>query len=167
MPNSGYITPTQRQLDRHFTQYVGFDETAFNRSQYDVLFAPGTLQLIQRKVQELLQGVADRPILVTPDVIGNVLSSVIETHKPQVGSIYSRYIQAEQPVRNDVQEIINRTIEIITSTIRNEYEMIENNKRLSVWNALLGDFNHLGLRSHAPIKLRKKRTQQMMFNMNY
>jgi len=45
--------------------------------------------------------------------------------------------------------------------------MTENNKKLSIWNSVYGEFNEKGLRAHPPIKIRKKRPQRMMFNMNY
>jgi hypothetical protein len=69
--------------------------------------------------------------------------------------------------RCDMRSIINQTINIITSQIRNEMEMAQNNKKLTVWTTLLGDFNKEGLRSHAPIKIRRKHPQYMAFNMNY
>jgi len=162
-------TPQERQLNQEFTRHVGFEGTSENRDNYNYLWSEEHLKVIQRQIAQLLQGVdkKNRPIFVTLEVIGNVLSQTYSTHRPRVGDIYSRYIQPENPQRNDVAEIVNRTIEIIVSQIRNEYQMIEQNKKLSVWNTVRGDFNAAGLRSHAPIKLRKRRTQQMMFNMNY
>jgi len=56
---------------------------------------------------------------------------------------------------------------IIISQIKNQTEMEEQNKKLTVWSTLLGDFNKEGLRSHPPIKIRRNHPQYMAFNMNY
>jgi len=53
------------------------------------------------------------------------------------------------------------------SNIKNQMEMEQANKKLTVWTTLLGDFNKEGLRAHAPIKLRRRHPQYMAFNMNY
>ena len=37
--------------------------------------------------------------------------------------------------------------------------MEENNKKLTIWTTVFGDFNSHGLRSHAPIKLRERKPQ--------
>ena len=49
----------------------------------------------------------------------------------------------------------------------NEYEIEENNKKLTIWSTLYGDFNREGLRAHPPIKIRNRRIDQMSINMNY
>ena len=66
-----------------------------------------------------------------------------------------------------VQNMIDQVIEVITSDVSNNLEMEENNRKLSIWTTVYGDFNQSGLRQHAPIKIRKKRPQPLMFNMNY
>lgn len=162
-------TEQERKLNQEFIRHVGFEGSSFNRDNYSYLWSEEHLKVIQQKIAQLLQGVdkENRPIMVTLEVIGNVLSQTYSSNRPRVADIYSRYIQPEYPQRNDIAQIVSRTIEIIVSQIRNEYQMIEQNKKLSIWNTVRGDFNSAGLRSHPPIKLRKKRTQQMMFNMNY
>jgi len=66
-----------------------------------------------------------------------------------------------------LQDMIQQTIEIITSEVKNNLEMEENNRKLTVWTTVLGDFNEQGLRSHPEIKIRQKRPTPMQFNMNY
>lgn len=159
----------EHNLNQEFTRHIGFESSSHNRDNYNYMWSTEHLKTIQQKIAQLLQGVNkdNRPIMVTLEVIGNVLSQTYSTHRPQVGDIHSRFIQQDLPQRNDVAEITSRTIEIITSQIRNEYQMIEQNKRLSIWNTVRGDFNAAGLRSHAPIKLRKKRPNNFQFHMHY
>ena len=45
--------------------------------------------------------------------------------------------------------------------------MEENNKKLSIWTTVYGDFNAHGLRQHPPIKIRKKRPDPFQFHMRY
>lgn len=157
-------------IDNGYSKYIGWSETMANNDNYKDLWDPCTLHTIQTKITQLLQGVHEsgNPIIVPLDTIGNVMSQCYETNRPAIGDIYSRYIITDiEQSRNDIRDIIDRTINIITTQIRNEVEIAQNNNKLTIWSTLYGDFNKEGLRSHAPIKLRKKRPQQMMFNMNY
>lgn len=158
---SGYSHNTfEQNFDTNALRHVGWDSNIEEQANYQVLWDQQRLINVQNKITELLQGVADnnRPILVPIETIAHVLNQVYSSRRPMVGSIFSRYIQ-ETPEndRNDVREMYDRTINIIVSQIRNEYEMIANNRKLTVWNALYGDFNTQGLRAHAPIKLRHRR----------
>lgn len=156
--------------DNNRMKYIGWEASENGRFTYANLFEEHHLLFLQKKITQLLMGVApnNQPIVVTFDVIGNVMSSVVESQRPQVGDIYSRYqLSSIEFQRNDIKEIVDRTINIIITQIRNEYEMADNNKKLTVWNTLYGDFNKEGLRAHAPIKIRKKRSDRMQFNMNY
>jgi hypothetical protein len=157
-------------LDTSYQKYVGWGETIANRADYDSLWSAKRLQVIQDKITQLLDGVDEngRPIIVPLETIGSVLSEVFQSNRPQVGSIYSRYIQMEpESNRNDIRDIIDRTINIIVSQVKNELLTIQNNQRLTIWNTVYGDFNKEGLRQHAPIKIRKKHPQLMAFQMNY
>jgi hypothetical protein len=87
--------------------------------------------------------------------------------RPNVGDIHTRYIIPPIQTRNDIRDINNQTIGIIVSAIRDEMETTENNKRLTIWNTLYGDFNEAGLRQHPIIKIRKRHPHYMAFNMNY
>ena len=68
---------------------------------------------------------------------------------------------------NSAEDIIGKTIEVITYTMRNQIEMTANNNKLSVWDNLFGDFNKHGLRAHPNIKLRERHPDYMLFNMRY
>ena len=45
--------------------------------------------------------------------------------------------------------------------------MEENNRKLTIWTTVYGDFNQHGLQQHSKIKVRNKRPNPMEFNMNY
>jgi hypothetical protein len=87
--------------------------------------------------------------------------------RTDIGAIYSKDTIPNIEERNDIRNFINQTITIVVSAIRDEIEMTENNKKLSIWDTVLGDFYSQGLRQHPPIKLRNKHPQYMAFNMNY
>lgn len=157
-------------IDSGYSKFVGWNETVASSPTYQFLFAPDRMLTYQAKITELLQGVDKhgRSIIVPMETIGSVLSQCFQSNVPQTGDIYSRYIIPEQETqRNDVNEIVNRMINIIVSQISNEMLTAQNNQKLTVWNTLLGDFNKQGLRAHGPIKIRKRRPQAMFFFENY
>lgn len=160
----------EQDCDENYLKYVGWEYSAENRKCYEELWSECNLDKMQKKITQLLQGVDPngRNIIVTKENICHILSEVYSSHRPQVGDIYSRYIQSgiEGP-RNDVRDIIDRAVQIIVSQVRNELGMIECNSKLTVWNSLLGDFNEQGLRAHPPIKLNNRRSTRFQFNMNY
>jgi hypothetical protein len=133
------------------------------------LFAPKNIKKMSRKITQLLQGVNEegRPIIVTNNQICNVLSQVYTNFRPETGDIYSRYVIPQSRPFNYTQNMIDQTINIITSQIKDEIGMAQNNAKLTAWTQVLGNFNNHGLRSHAPIKILEKRPQPMAFNMNY
>lgn len=152
-------------------QNVGWDKTVEDNEKYEFIFSPKNLDYLSNTISDALRGVdpQNRKIIIPHDKICNVLSTVYKYGtRCNVGDIYSRYNIQPIEVRNDIKDINNQTINIIVSAIRDEIEMTQNNKKLSIWNsALKGDFNPVGIRSHAPIKIRKRMPQRMMFNMNY
>lgn len=151
-------------------RFVGWNQTIQNNPTVQLLFDKNRLQLLQQEITRLLQGVGTeaRPIIVPIDTISHVLYQCFATHKPRVGDIYSRYVQAENSLtRDDVVSIQNRAVNIIVSQIRNEFETIDNNRKLSIWTTVYGDFNTSGLRAHAPIKTRNKRPETMQIHMRY
>lgn len=150
-------------------KYVGWQETIETNPAYKSLFSPERLIQIQRKITYLLEGVADRPILVPVKTIASVLADSFQDNRPEVGSIYSRYIQVAQPARNDIRDIVDRAIQIIVSTIKNEYETIHQNNKLSIWSTVYGKFNTEGLQQYpnSMVKLNNRKNTSMMFNMNY
>lgn len=154
--------------NEEYMKYIGFDVNNFPLLK--TYFCKETLALISEKVSHILQGVdpEGRKIVVPYDKICHVMSAVYNTHRPNTGDIFTRYniLPGTAPV-DIIRDMIDRTIQIITSTIRNELGIIENNEKLTVWTTVLGDFNEEGLRSHSIIKLRRRRPNRMEFNMNY
>lgn len=147
-------------------RYVGYDED-YNRNAY--IFTNENVALIQKEVARLLRGVdpQGRTIIVTRDVVLKALDNIANGYDPETGGIYSRYIINSDCQRNDVGSIIDMTINFIASAVRTDIEVEENNKKLTVWTTLLGDFNEHGLRRHDILKMRERRPDPMMFNMNY
>jgi hypothetical protein len=45
--------------------------------------------------------------------------------------------------------------------------MDENNRKLTIWTSVLGDFNNHGLRQYTDLKIREKNINKVRFNMNY
>lgn len=160
--NANYVGNYNDNYDR----YVGYRDQGSDCLKN--LFSPQTIQYLSAEITLLLEGVepCGKKIVVTDDVIGNVLSDVYNAYTPEIGDIFTRY-NIVRDKRSDFREILNRVLQIIVGNTKTEYEMKKCNDKLSIWNTVLGDFNENGLRSHPPIKLRNKRPQSMMFNMNY
>ena len=160
------INPEEK-INLNFQRYVGFTDT---NPVTQKLFSTNTLDMISKKLTQLLMGVhpENKIIIVPNNIIANVLDSLYTTYRPQIGGIYSRYIIPTGLNSDDyTTDIIDQTIEIIYSDIKNQYDMEKNNKKLSVWNTVLGDFNENQLRSYPPIKILNKHPQYMAFFENY
>ena len=121
------------------------------------------------KITELLMGVNkdNRPIIVPDKTICSVMSAVYENFRPETGDIFGRYNVPKARATNYVQRMMDEVINIITTDVKVNLGMEECNQKLTKWTTVLGDFNVHGLRSHSKIRLREKRVQPMMFNMNY
>lgn len=152
--------------DLSYVRHVGYQES---NDCIRSFFNPSTVKTISSKVTQLLQGVDpyNRPIIVPDKTIANVMDSVYNNFRPETGDMYARYNIPGNSEDNYIQKMIDETIEIIVSDVKNNIGMEECNRKLSVWTTVLGDFNDKGLRSHPQIKLRKKRPTPMQFNMNY
>lgn len=153
-------------LDFGYIRHSGYQDTSTCLQEY---YSKETICLISRKVTQLTRGVNSegRPIVVPDENIIDVMNGVHEGYRPETGDIYSRYIVENNNRTSMVQSMIDQTIEIITSDIRNNLGMEEHNRKLSAWVQLYGDFNTDGLRQHAPIKVREKRPSPMQFHMRY
>ena len=143
--------------------FVGYSPPGCER----VMFSSGHIKTISTKITQLLDDLYDDRRIAVPDkTIVSVLSSVSDAYVPAVGDMYSRYNIPTPRVRA-FADIVDRTINIITSQVRNDLEIQKHNATLTKWTTILGDFNEQGLRSHPRIKIREKRPQPMLFNMNY
>ncbi len=152
--------------DYNYLRYVGWSE---NNACFRQFFSSNTVKLISYKVTQLTLGVdpKNRPIVVPDQRICEVMDGVYQAYTPSVGDIYSRYIIPNDEQEDRVQNMIDQTIEIITSNIRTTLGIEQWNQSLSAWVQLYGDFNTHGLRQHAPIKVLEKRPAPLQFNMNY
>ena len=164
--------PAEQQcfLDNQAYAFVGYEQNAAQMPLTQFLFSKENLDALSTIITDVCRDLDEqgRDIVVPPTTIAGVLSSVLRNGtRTHVGDIFTRYTIPQAHARNDADNINLQTINIITSTVRNEFETVRNNKRLSVWNTVLGDFNQQGLRAYPPIKIRERAPQRMMFNMNY
>jgi hypothetical protein len=96
-----------------------------------------------------------------------MMSEVFNKNRPQLGNGYFMYnIPAAEP-RNDYETMKKMVIEMIFNNIKTEYEMDENNRKLTIWTSVLGDFNKHGLRQYTDLKINEKNINKVRFNMNY
>ena len=153
--------------DDNYNRFIGWSQHNVCINKY---FSYNTVEIISHKVTELLQGAdpKNRPIIVPNKTICHVMSAVYDSHRPETGDIYTRYIVPSGKGENNyVQDMIDQVIEIIVSDVRTNLGMEEYNKTLTKWTTLYGDFNKHGLRQHSQIKVRDKRPAPMQFFMNY
>jgi len=158
----------------NFVKYVGYTDTQANENlsgpTYEqIMFSNENIDQMSRKITELLQGVDERnrKIVVPKKAICSVLSNINDNYRPETGCIYSRFTQPESGSGNTMQNMIDQAINVIVTDVKVNMEMEQANSKLSIWTTVLGNFNENNLRSHSKIKLREKRPQPMMFNMNY
>jgi hypothetical protein len=162
---------TDRKYDQSIdsNQYVGWDtQTSWNPFLMK-LFSKQTVKTIQQKTSEYLMGVDEqgRRILPSERIIESALLGVFNNHRPNTGDIYGKYTVVNDNSRDDYTYIVDQVISLLVRNIRNDLEMQRNNSKLTIWTTLMGDFNEHGLRQHAPIKLRNKRPDPMLFHMRY
>ena len=164
---TAYLTvPTTIKNDNYY-RYVGWkdDELEFDKR----FFSKETIDYIKQVTSEKLKCVRSdgRPIVVSDRVIAQVMSQIYDNYQPQLGDIYTIFtIPAAEP-RDDMQRLTDLVIETIFKNISVETQMEENNKRLTVWTSVLGDFNEHKLRQYTTIKTNKKNINKVRFNMNY
>lgn len=153
-------------LNSNYNKFVGYEQN----QHLNNFFNQDTVQLISKKVSELLHGVhPENKKIVVPDknIIG-VMNQVYTNFRLPVGDIYSRYhIPSQRKNEDYIDDMIDQVIETITSYVRNTMEIEENNSKLTVWSTVYGDFNAHGLRRHSTRKIRLKRPASFQFHMKY
>ncbi|MHA2038973.1 MAG: hypothetical protein ACW98X_21300 [Promethearchaeota archaeon] len=154
--------------DDNFYRYAGYEQSNTCIKEY---FSHNTICMISDKITQLLIGVhpSNKQIKVSDKVIAHVMSQIQDTFRPTTGSIQSRYTipdSGDEP-ESYIQNMISQVIELIVSNVKNDYMMEENNKKLSVWDSVLGTFNKNQLLAHPPIKINNNRPASFQFNMNY
>ena len=150
-------------------QYVGWEtQTSWNTFLMK-LFSKQTVKTIQQKTSEYLMGVDDQGRRIVPSerIVESALLGVFNNYRPNTGDIYGKYTVVNENSRDDYSYIVDQVISLLVRNIRNDLEMQYNNSKLTVWTTLLGDFNEHGLRQYAPIKVRNKRPDPMLFHMRY
>lgn len=152
------------ELNQQKIAHPGYVDTNINIS---TLFSPSTIMFISAKITELLRQFYKPGIVIPFDLIVNVLNSIYEAYRPSTGDIYSRYNIPSNENSNYIDEIINQTIQVIVTQVKDNLGMEQRNSQLTKWTTLLGDFNKQGLRSHPPIKIKKRKPQSLLINMNY
>ena len=156
-----------------YVQHVGYSEHICGEncgeSCIGQFFSNSNINKISAKITELLMGVNkdNRPIIVPDKTICSVMSNVNQNFRPETGDIYSRYNIPKSRESNYIQRMTDEVINIITTDVKVNIGMEENNSKLTAWTTVLGDFNDHGLQSHSKIKLRERRPMPMAFNMNY
>lgn len=135
------------------------------------MFDDATIANVGAEIARLLKGAGPdgRDVVVPKEQIANVMSQIYVNYRPGIGDIYTLYnIPPAEPV-DYVKDVIRQTISTIVETVRTDYGMRQQNESLSVWTTVLGNFNEHGLRSHAPIKIRRRGVIKAagVFNMNY
>jgi hypothetical protein len=134
-------------------------------------YSQENIDYLSTKISDLLEGVdpKSRRIIIPDNVICNVMSQVEEMYTPHIGDIFTRYNIPTQDLSSNstISNYNSRVIEIIVSDVRTSTAIEENNKKLTIWSSLYGDFNKQGLRQHAPIKLQQKRPTPFQFHMRY
>jgi len=158
------------QAEMGSQRYVGWANTTNDNANTNYLYSPENLQNIQDTIKIALQGVhpEGKDIIVSHEQIAQVVSNIyLNATRTNIGDIHTRFIIEQERPRCDIQSINNQAIQAIVNMLKTQFEVEENNKKLTIWNTMYGDFNKEGLRAHPPIKIRRKTPQKMAFNMNY
>lgn len=151
--------------DYSYLRHSGWHEDLSTKK----VFSQDTVNLISQKVTELTRGVypGNKKIIIPDENIYQTLDGVYAGIRRHPGDIFTRFIIPNDTQENLVQSVIDQTIEVITSNIRNNIGMDDANQKLTPWVQLYGDFNMHELRQHAPIKVRDRRPATMQFFQNY
>jgi hypothetical protein len=152
-------------------KYVGWNRNHRITGSLNDYFSPETVEMISAKITELTQGIDPdgRPIIVPNERICSVMSDVYLGYRPKTQDIYSRYIVPPSAPENMVQDMINRTIEVIYSNIKTSLNTERNNSKLSIWATKYSEGNPWGLQaiSHGFAKINHRRETKMTMFMNY
>lgn len=161
----GDLIETNNNLNN--LRHVGYNDEGHECN--NKFFSQEVVDLISKKVSELTYGLDElnRKIVVSDQGIIEVMDSVYNNFTPETGDIFGRYNVIGINLESDISRMIDRVIQIIVSTLRNEKEMEQNNKKLSVWTTVLGDFNEHGLQSHPQIKLRNNHIPLMQMEPRF
>ena len=150
-------------MNDQYRKHVGYRD---NNVAAATFFSQATVDFISQKVTDHLKCIYPAGIIVPCPRIVNVMNDVYEAFRPSTGDIYTRYSIPTND-KGYVQDLIDQTIKIITSDVKNTLLTEQRNSKLSIWSSLYGTFNPYGLRQHPPVKVLNKRPRTGLFNMNY
>lgn len=156
--------------DDNYNRHIGYNTKDICSVEIEKYFNTNTLRTISNKITELLMGVdpQNRPIIVPDKTISSVMSEIYNSYRPPTGDIFSQYtIPSGNSEDTYIQNMIDQTIEVITSDVRNNLEMEEHNKKLSIWTTVYGDFNLHGLKQTPDVRIRNKHPAHFQFHMRY
>ena len=160
-----YYSNETKCRNANFNRFVGYQDIDNEYLRY--MFSDENVNELSNEISGYLEGVVPgRKIIVPNKTILDMLNDCYINYRFPTSDIYGRY-NIPNDMNGFIQDITDETIEIITSTVRCNLEMEQQNVKLTIWDTVLGDFNAQGLRQHAPIKIRERRPTPMQFNMNY
>ena len=161
-----YHTWVGDQYDTNNLTYVGWDTTIQGYSNYKYYFTRENMENISKTITKKLED-AGYYYIVSYDVIGGVMSDMMKYHTPEIGDIYTQYTIPQQKVRDDIQNLNSRVINLIVNSIIDEENARQWNESLDVWDTVYGDFNRRGLRAHSIIRKKDNDYMKGQFNTNY
>ena len=160
-------THDEKMYNDNYKRYVGWSvsEQEFDKE----FFSRNTIVYISSKLNELLKCLRSdkRPVHVSERVITSVMDDMYSSYRPQLGNMYTMLIIPPAEPRDDMKTLREMVIEVIYNQVKTEYEMEENNRGLTIWTSVLGDFNKHGLRQYSTIKINEKNINKVRFNMMY
>lgn len=163
---SEHFTFVGHLYDNHFLSNVGWEAINETNTGYRMFFSKENMDRISCLITKKL-ALAGLHMVVTPRVIGGIMSDILRAHTPEIGDMYTQYtIPAEQP-RNDLANLNERVVNVIVNTIVNEEDARKWNESLNIWDTVYGDFNRRGLRAHSIIRKKDNDMLKGQFNMNY
>ncbi len=153
--------------DGYMSMLVGWDHTRDASELANQIFCPANVTRVSKRITETLRGVREADIVVPDKTIRDVLSSFFEQGtRTALGDVYTK--DHTDLTQNYFNDVVSQTITVISNQIRNEFEVQDINRKLNRWDAtVLGEGNKLGLRQHAPLKIREKHPAMGQFMMNY
>lgn len=152
------------EYDYNYLSHVGWGPNHNANLGYQIYFSKQNMEYISNEIHNRLLK-AGHNMIVTKEVIGNVMSNILDKSSPFIGDIYTRYIIPDTTPRNDLENNNERVINTIVSTIVDQEDARKWNESLSVWDTVYGDFNRKGLRAHSII--RKKDNDYMKGQTNW
>jgi len=160
--------PTDYDQTIDLSPYIGWNTVVEWNHLPRQLFTKRTINMIRQQVYEYLLKSLNKKIAPSEKVTIIALYGVYENHIPRTGDIYGKFTVVDQSQQDDYGYIVDKTISMLIDGIQTDIGMQEANSKLSIWNAtVLGDFNENGLRQYAPLKMRERGPDRMLFHMKY